>query len=107
MAGFHQPISFSTLSGMASTRWRLFRHQGGSMMATCCSIWSRTDSVPDLLVMGAYGMHRFRELILGGTTKTVLGADDHSGTDVALTLALPGSSGCGWPDRNHRYRRTQ
>ncbi|MCP5408480.1 MAG: universal stress protein [Chromatiaceae bacterium] len=30
------------------------------------------DEHADLLVMGAYGMHRFRELILGGTTKTVL-----------------------------------
>lgn len=30
------------------------------------------DERADLLVMGAYGTHRFRELILGGTTREVL-----------------------------------
>ena len=30
------------------------------------------DEHADLLVMGAYGTHRFRELIIGGATKTIL-----------------------------------
>ncbi|MCP3663844.1 MAG: universal stress protein [Gammaproteobacteria bacterium] len=33
--------------------------------------WAADESI-DLLVMGAYGHHRFRELILGGMTQTIL-----------------------------------
>ncbi|CAO3445190.1 universal stress protein [Azospirillum largimobile] len=39
----------------------------GEMILSCC-----TDQGADLLVMGAYGHSRLRELVLGGATRTVL-----------------------------------
>ncbi|MFP5513889.1 MAG: universal stress protein [Alphaproteobacteria bacterium] len=39
----------------------------GDMILSCC-----TDQGADLLVMGAYGHSRLRELVLGGATRTVL-----------------------------------
>ena len=39
----------------------------GDMILSCCS-----DQGADLLVMGAYGHSRLRELVLGGATRTVL-----------------------------------
>ncbi|MCP4288385.1 MAG: universal stress protein [Gammaproteobacteria bacterium] len=41
-----------------------------------------SDEHADLLVMGAYGHHRFRELILGGTTKEIL---EHMTTPVLMS----------------------
>lgn len=39
----------------------------GNMLLSCAA-----DESADLLVMGAYGHHRFRELILGGVTQDIL-----------------------------------
>ncbi|AWU93597.1 universal stress protein [Azospirillum ramasamyi] len=39
----------------------------GDMILSCC-----TDQGADMLVMGAYGHSRLRELVLGGATRTVL-----------------------------------
>ena len=41
-----------------------------------------SDERADLLVMGAYGTHRFRELILGGTTREIM---SHMTTPVLMS----------------------
>jgi len=41
-----------------------------------------SDEQADLLVMGAYGHYRFRELILGGVTKEIL---EHMTTPVLMS----------------------
>jgi len=39
----------------------------GNMLLSCLA-----EEASDLLVMGAYGQHRFRELVLGGATRDIL-----------------------------------
>jgi nucleotide-binding universal stress UspA family protein len=49
----------------------------GNLILNCLS-----DERADLLVMGAYGHHRFRELILGGVTQKIF---DHMTTPVLMS----------------------
>jgi len=49
----------------------------GNLLLNCVS-----DERSDLLVMGAYGHYRFRELILGGVTKEIL---EHMTTPVLMS----------------------
>ena len=65
------------------------------------------DEGIDLIVCGAYGHARWRELVLGGVTRHLLAAHDGAGADEPLTLAVaagafpkaPYSARCGAPDR--------
>ena len=46
------------------------------------------DTSTDFIVMGGYGHSRLREFVLGGATRGILGLDDGTGPDVALTTGL-------------------
>lgn len=46
--------------------------QHGSIDSGNALLWLATEQQADVLVMGAYGHTRFRELLVGGVTKTVL-----------------------------------
>ena len=50
------------------------------------------DLSVDLIVMGAYGHSRVRELMLGGATRTLPRLDDRPGADVALSCPNAGGT---------------
>ena len=68
---FTMPALSPTMTEGNIASWKI--KEGDSFSAGDVLLNEAADLGADLIVMGAYGHSRFRELVLGGVTRTLLG----------------------------------